>query len=82
LAERWYEAFLAINATFTAAHISLARSPEYLQDKLALETTDLNFSSLPFRFAEVAKVILDVYVLLLHLLRSDDLRVYIVRLMT
>ncbi|KAF8204721.1 hypothetical protein BJ912DRAFT_939146 [Pholiota molesta] len=33
---------------------------EYLQDKLALETTDLNFSSLPFRFAEVAKVILDV----------------------
>lgn len=60
---------MAINATFTAAHVfPLTRSSEYLQDKLTLETTDLNFSSLPFRFAEVAKVILDVYVLPLYLL--------------
>jgi len=38
---------------------------DYLQARLTLETSQLAFSELPFRFAEVAKVILDV--------ASDDL---------
>ncbi|KAF9464882.1 hypothetical protein BDZ94DRAFT_1281778 [Collybia nuda] len=38
---------------------------EYLQGKLSLETTKPEFSSLPFRFAEISKVLLDV--------ASDDL---------
>ncbi|KJA29835.1 hypothetical protein HYPSUDRAFT_31836 [Hypholoma sublateritium FD-334 SS-4] len=33
---------------------------DYLQDKLTQETTGPSFSSLPFRFTEIAKVILDV----------------------
>jgi GINS complex subunit 2 len=36
---------------------------EFLQESLALETSAPSFSKLPFRFAEIAKVILDVYVL-------------------
>lgn len=39
------------------------RMLDYLQEKLTLETTEPSFSSLPFRFTEIAKVILDVYVL-------------------
>lgn len=35
-------------------------STEFLQDRLALETSKPEFSQLPFRFAEVAKVLLDV----------------------
>jgi len=56
---------------------------EFLQERLTLETSRPDFSSLPFRFAEIAKVILDVLVLLsvpffLHALThiisaSDDL---------
>ncbi|KIM46402.1 hypothetical protein M413DRAFT_313542 [Hebeloma cylindrosporum] len=38
---------------------------EFLQERLTLETSRPDFSSLPFRFAEAAKVILDV--------ASDDL---------
>ncbi|PPQ77659.1 hypothetical protein CVT25_011094 [Psilocybe cyanescens] len=38
---------------------------EYLQEHLALELSQQTFSSLPFRFTEIAKVILDV--------ASDDL---------
>jgi len=38
---------------------------EFLQERLTLETSRPDFSSLPFRFAEIAKVILDV--------ASDDL---------
>ncbi|KAK0190808.1 hypothetical protein F5146DRAFT_1045851 [Armillaria mellea] len=41
-------------------------SVEYLQDSLTEETTKKEFSSLPFRFAEIAKVLLDV--------ASDDLQ--------
>ena len=37
---------------------------EFLQERLTLETSRPDFSSLPFRFAEIAKVILDVLVLL------------------
>ena len=54
-----------------------------MQDRLTLETSRPDFSSLPFRFAEIAKVILDVLVLFasvfpLHALTnifsaSDDL---------
>ncbi|PCH40874.1 Psf2-domain-containing protein [Wolfiporia cocos MD-104 SS10] len=33
---------------------------EYLQERLARETSEPEFSELPFRFAEVAKVLLDV----------------------
>lgn len=36
---------------------------EYLQSRLLLETTQPAFSEMPFRFAEIAKVLLDVYVL-------------------
>jgi len=35
-------------------------SVEFLQESLALETSAPTFSRLPFRFAEIAKVILDV----------------------
>lgn len=34
---------------------------EFLQDRLSEETSETEFSRLPFRFAEIAKVILDVY---------------------
>ncbi|KAG8218559.1 hypothetical protein J3R82DRAFT_4200 [Butyriboletus roseoflavus] len=33
---------------------------EFLQDRLSEETSETEFSRLPFRFAEIAKVILDV----------------------
>jgi GINS complex subunit 2 len=33
---------------------------DYLQARLTLETSERAYSKLPFRFAEVAKVILDV----------------------
>ncbi|KAH8094842.1 Psf2-domain-containing protein [Cristinia sonorae] len=33
---------------------------EYLQDRLTRETTEPQFSEMPFRFAEIAKVLLDV----------------------
>jgi len=33
---------------------------DYLQDRLTRETTEPQFSELPFRFAEIAKVLLDV----------------------
>lgn len=32
---------------------------EFLQERLARETSQPEFSELPFRFAEIAKVILD-----------------------
>lgn len=35
---------------------------EFLQSRLLLETTRPEFSEMPFRFAEIAKVLLDVYV--------------------
>jgi GINS complex subunit 2 len=35
---------------------------EFLQECLSFETSNAKFSHLPFRFAEVAKVVLDVYV--------------------
>ncbi|KDR83972.1 hypothetical protein GALMADRAFT_219801 [Galerina marginata CBS 339.88] len=38
---------------------------DFLQERLTLETSEPTFSSLPFRFAEISKVILDV--------ASDDL---------
>ena len=33
---------------------------EFLQDRLSEETSEPGFSRLPFRFSEIAKVILDV----------------------
>jgi len=64
----------------TSSHIF---GTEFLQERLTLETSRPDFSSLPFRFAEIAKVILDVLVLssgpfFLHALThitsaSDDL---------
>lgn len=33
---------------------------EFLQDRLSEETSESEFSCLPFRFAEIAKIILDV----------------------
>lgn len=35
---------------------------DFLQDRLIQETSEPAFSEMPFRFAEVAKVLLDVYV--------------------
>ncbi|KAH9943253.1 Psf2-domain-containing protein [Epithele typhae] len=39
---------------------------EFLQDRLTQETTSSDFSEMPFRFAEIAKILLDV--------ASDDLQ--------
>ena len=39
-----------------------AHFTDFLQDRLTRETTQPEFSELPFRFAEIAKVLLDVYV--------------------
>ncbi|KAI1796186.1 Psf2-domain-containing protein [Ganoderma leucocontextum] len=39
---------------------------DFLQEKLAQETTSPDFSEMPFRFAEIAKILLDV--------ASDDLQ--------
>jgi len=36
-------------------------SPEYLQERLREETSSEAFSVLPFRFAEISKVLLDVF---------------------
>ncbi|KII94962.1 hypothetical protein PLICRDRAFT_47960 [Plicaturopsis crispa FD-325 SS-3] len=41
-------------------------SVDFLQDRLNRETSKLDFSELPFRFAEIAKVVLDI--------ASDDLQ--------
>ena len=38
----------------------LIRVLEFLQGRLSEETSESEFSRLPFRFAEIAKVILDV----------------------
>lgn len=35
-------------------------STEFLQDRLTQETTGPEFSEMPFRFAEIAKTLLDV----------------------
>jgi len=40
---------------------------EFLQEKLSEETSRPEFSELPFRSAEIAKILLDVYVVLMHL---------------
>ena len=49
---------------------------EFLQGRLLLETTRPEFSEMPFRFAEIAKVLLDVYVFItfysLAYLANDD----------
>jgi len=47
---------------------------EYLQERLNLEISQPSFSSLPFRFNEIAKVILDVYVQLTmtHCIKTND----------
>lgn len=37
---------------------------DFLQDKLNKETSQRDFSDLPFRFVEISKVLLDVCVLL------------------
>jgi hypothetical protein len=40
---------------------------DFLQERLTRETSRPEFSKLPFRFAEIAKVILDVLVTLLYI---------------
>ena len=47
---------------------------EFLQERVTLETSRPDFSSLPFRFAEIAKVILDVLVLCHFLFECVDER--------
>ena len=49
---------------------------DYLQARLNLETSQPTFSELPFRFAEVAKVILDVLVLFLLLCPQTFIKFY------
>lgn len=58
LVKCWYAClfFFVLNSE------SLVCTIDYLQARLTLETSQLAFSELPFRFAEVAKVILDVLV--------------------
>jgi GINS complex subunit 2 len=46
-------------------NLTLGTRQEFLQERLTRETTQPQFSELPFRFAEIAKVILDVYVYVL-----------------
>jgi GINS complex subunit 2 len=36
---------------------------DYLQERLVRETSEQGFSDLPFRFAEISKVLLDVCVI-------------------
>jgi len=40
----------------------IKRRVDFLQERLTRETTRPEFSDLPFRFAEVAKIILDMFV--------------------
>ena len=58
LAERRYA------PKFTFFHMWRSENCEtdFLQDRLTRETTQPEFSELPFRFAEIAKVLLDVSV--------------------
>lgn len=42
--------------------------PEYLQECLALETSNPAFTELPFRYMEISKVLLDVFVSFLVLI--------------
>ena len=58
VAKCWYAA-ISLNIL---SDISL-QLLEYLQGRLLLETTRPEFSEMPFRFAEIAKVLLDVYVI-------------------
>ena len=62
LVKCWY--VLLIQSFFFSIASSTYRV-DYLQARLTLETSQPAFSELPFRFAEVAKVILDVLVLFL-----------------
>jgi hypothetical protein len=41
--------------------ITLLAMEDYLQERLNRETSEPGFSDLPFRFAEISKVLLDVY---------------------
>ncbi len=41
------------------AHHDVNSFTEFLQDRLTEETTSPHFSHLPFRFAEISKVLLD-----------------------
>jgi hypothetical protein len=47
-----------VMVSFMPSHVYL----EFLQEKLAQETSRPEFSRLPFRYAEIAHVLLDLFV--------------------
>jgi hypothetical protein len=47
-------------STLAISYITDLSSAEYLQERLSRETSKPEFSEMPFRFAEIAKVLLDV----------------------
>lgn len=51
---------VGMHAMLVSLQSDLIRGLEFLQDRLSEETSESEFSRLPFRFAEIAKVILDV----------------------
>jgi hypothetical protein len=58
LVERW--CVLEVSFSMIAKTRLTVRITEFLQERLSQETSRPEFSQLPFRFAEIAKVILDV----------------------
>jgi GINS complex subunit 2 len=42
-------------------HVSVTCLPDYLSERLGEETSQKEFSRLPFRYAEVSKILLDMY---------------------
>lgn len=51
---------------------------EYLQERLSRETSHPEFSEMPFRFTEIAKVLLDVLVVqFIHMICYIDYRTFL-----
>lgn len=64
-----YPSVRTLHVSFILTHAVKQRT-EYLQERLNLELSQPTFSVLPFRFTEIAKVILDVSVLVSIPLRT------------
>jgi hypothetical protein len=57
LVQRWS---VVVSLSLARLYSSLTLTADYLQTRLARETSEPVFSDLPFRFAEISKVLLDV----------------------
>ena len=60
MAQRWCVTQLHAKAIDTDCWTAASRLLDFLQERLLRETTDPSFSEMPFRFAEIAKILLDV----------------------